>query len=185
MPKALRNSNKCVDGPGSELPTCAYGANCVVFGPRQPLPPSPPRASPGPASPPRAPPGPPSLPKAPPATPSPTSLCYAACIGMHGYGSNCDDGGPCDDGGASTEFSDCPCGTECADYAPRAQPPPLLLYKTSELRSGGTGKLVRYTGMRVRPTVEEAARVVGDGSGVPWGAVEWLNFGNRHELDTA
>jgi hypothetical protein len=54
----------------------------------------------------------------------------------------------------------------------------MLLYKMSELRSGGTGELVRYTGMRVRPTVEEAAHVVDDGSGVPWGAVEWLNFGN-------
>jgi hypothetical protein len=85
---------------------------------------------------------------------------------MHAYGSNCDDGGPCNDGGASTEFSDCPCGTDCADCAPRAQPPQLLLYKTSELRSGSTGKLVRYIGKRARPTVEEAAHVVGDGSGV-------------------
>eukprot|EP00900_Chrysochromulina_parva_P021478 jgi/Chrpa1/3964/Chrysochromulina_OHIO_Genome00012863-RA len=160
----------CDDGgPSSELTMCAYGTNCVGFGPRQQLPPSPPRA----------PPWPPSPPKAPPATPSPSSLCPAACIGMHAYGSNSDDGGhPCDDGGAGTEFSDCQYGTDYADCAPRAQPPPLLLYKTSELRSGSTGKLVRYIGKRVRPTVEEAAHVVGDGSGVPWDAMEWLDFGN-------
>jgi len=88
---------------------------------------------------------------------------------MYAFGSSCDDGGhPCDGGGAGTELSDCPYGT---DFGLRAQPPP-------ELRSGSTGKLVRYTGKRVRQTVEEAAHVVGDGSGVPWDAVEWLNFGN-------
>ena len=88
---------------------------------------------------------------------------------MQAYGSNCDDGGPCDDGGAGL---DCQYGTHCADCAPRAQPPPLHRNITSELRSGSTGKLVRYTGKRVRPTVEEAAHVVGDGSGVPWDTVE-------------
>ena len=87
----------CDDGgPSSELTMCAYGTNCVGFGPRQQLPPSPPRAPPWPSSP----------PKAPPATPSPPSLCSAACIGMHAYGSNGDDGGPCNDGGAGTQFSD-------------------------------------------------------------------------------
>ena len=126
----------CDDGGlSSKLTMCAYGTNCVGFGPRQKLPPSPP--------------------KAPPATPTPSSLSSTACIGIHAYGSNCDDGGPCDDGGAGAELSDCRYGTDCADCGLRAQPPPLLLYKTSELRSGSTGKLVRF-----------------------WYALEWLNFGN-------
>jgi hypothetical protein len=165
-------ANRDNGGPSSEITMCAYayGTNCVGCGPRLPLPPSPPRAPPGPPSP-RSPPGPPLPPRAPPATPSPPSLCSAACLGMHAYGSNCDDGGPCDDGGASTEFSDCQYGIDCVDCCPRAQPPPQQLYNTLELRSGSTVK-------RVRSTVEEAAHVVGDSSGVPWDAVEWLNFGN-------
>eukprot|EP00900_Chrysochromulina_parva_P012419 jgi/Chrpa1/21178/Chrysochromulina_OHIO_Genome00026961-RA len=165
-------------GPSSEFPVCAYGTNCVGCGSCQQLPPSPPRASPGPPSPPRAPPGPPLPPRAPPATPSPPSLCSAACIGMHAYGSNCDDGGPCNDGGAGTEFSVCQYGADCADCRPRATAAPAAAARYFELSSGSTGKLVRYIGKRVRPTVEETAHVFGDSSGVPWGAVEWLNFGN-------
>mgnify|MGYP000880832583 FL=1 len=165
-------------GPSSEFPVCAYGTNCGGCGSCQQLPPSPPRESPGPPSPPRAPPGPPLPPRAPPATPSPPSLCSAACIGMHAYGSNCDDGGPCNDGGAGTEFSVCQYGADCADCRPRATAAPAAAARYFELRSGSTGKLVRYIGKRVRPTVEETAHVFGDGSGVPWGAVEWLNFGN-------
>ena len=82
---------------------------------------------------------------------------------MHAYGSNCDYGGPC------TKFSYCQYGIDCADCGPCAQPPPLLLYNTSEQRSGNTGNLVHY---------EEAVHLVGDGSDVPWDALEWLNFGN-------
>ena len=90
--------NYC-DSPGSELPMCAYGADCVDCAPRSP--PQPPVSSP--RRPLASPPATPSPPRAPPATPSPPSLCSAACIRMHAYGSNCDDGGPCNDGGAGSD----------------------------------------------------------------------------------
>eukprot|EP00900_Chrysochromulina_parva_P018712 jgi/Chrpa1/26842/Chrysochromulina_OHIO_Genome00026444-RA len=99
------------DSPGSELPMCAYGADCVDCAPRMPRSPSQPPGS----SPPRpiA-----STPPAPAATPA---LCINTVTRI-GTPADASDG-CCDDGGPGAEYPDGQYGTDGADFGMRQ---PLL-----------------------------------------------------------
>jgi hypothetical protein len=108
MNMGLYTSDNYCDSPGSELPMCAYGADCVDCAPRMPrLPPQPPVSSP---------PRPPT--STPPAPAAPAALCINSVtrIGMPACASD----GCCNDGGPGAEDPD----TDCADCGIR-QPLPL------------------------------------------------------------
>ena len=85
MNTSVDASDNCCDSPGSELPMCAYGADCVDCAPRMPRsPPQPPVSSP------------PRPPASAPAAPSALCINTVTRIGMSAYASDgcCDDGGP-------------------------------------------------------------------------------------------
>ena len=101
--------DNCCDSPGSELPMCAYGADCVDCAPLMPRsPPQPPVSSP-----------PSTIASTPPAPPA---LCINTVtrIGMQAEASD----GCCDDGSPGAEYPDGQYGTDGADCGMR-QPLPM------------------------------------------------------------
>eukprot|EP00900_Chrysochromulina_parva_P002059 jgi/Chrpa1/11854/Chrysochromulina_OHIO_Genome00018503-RA len=101
-------SNIYCDSPGSELPMCAYGADCVDCAPRMPRSPPQPLVS-----------SPPRPPASAPAAPSALCINTVTRIGMPASASD----GCCDDGGPGTEYPDGQYGTDCTDCGMR-QPLP-------------------------------------------------------------
>ena len=114
MSTGVDASDNYCDSPGSELPMCAYGADCVDCAPLMPrLPPQPPVSSP-----------PSTIASTPPAPPA---LCINTVtrIGMPADASE----GCCDDGGPGAEYPDGQYGTDgadCADCANRCPMHPFL-----------------------------------------------------------
>jgi hypothetical protein len=118
MNTSVYTSENYYENPDSELPMCAYGADCVDCvdcAPRMPrLPPQPPVSSP-----------PRPIASTPPASAAPPALCIntALCIGMPAYASD----GCCDDGGPGAEYPDGQYGTDGADCADCGMRQPLPL----------------------------------------------------------
>jgi hypothetical protein len=107
MNTSVYTSDNYCDSPGcgcgSELPMCAYGADCVDCAPRMPRsPPQPPVSSP-----------PRPIASTPPAPAAPPALCINTVtrIGMPADASD----GCGDDGGPGAEYQDGQYGTDCTD----------------------------------------------------------------------